>query len=206
MLIHLCPKFLTCPISGPSVYLADLTIPELGIMLRDGHEITTRRPHLNKRFYVACRTLGQRAVNGLLIETPLALPVFTVTSRWAVGKKMLVKHQITYNVLDTDHDMVSEDMSLWPAYSFGGQEYPDRFPEALASISRSRAQPRMDLSSKDRPESVHDEYLDGLIVSRNESFVMHTLNRERLTDVRSTLRNDRRPRLAEKFSHTPIII
>ena len=52
-----------------NVALVDLQIDPLGIRLVGGDDLATRRPYPNKMYAVACRKQGQKAINGILIET-----------------------------------------------------------------------------------------------------------------------------------------
>lgn len=66
MLIHLIPNILADRSHVPCS-LVDLTSPELGLNLIGGKELTARRPYPNKHYLVACRKVGQKAVNGFLV-------------------------------------------------------------------------------------------------------------------------------------------
>jgi hypothetical protein len=55
-----------------NVALIDLQINPLGIHLAAGVDLATRRPYPNKRFAVACRKEGQKAIDGgFLPSAPL---------------------------------------------------------------------------------------------------------------------------------------
>ncbi len=82
MLIHLVPRFLTCPVSGPHVQLIDLRIDSVGLLLRDRVDLATRRPMPNKRMAIGCRERGRLARVGLLIDTLRPAQPFTVVYRW----------------------------------------------------------------------------------------------------------------------------
>src|ERR1700738_4447595 len=104
MLIHITPQFLTCDGSSGYVDLVDLRINELGLFLKAGKEVAGRRPYRNKRFVVACRNAGRKAVDGILIETSKPVAEYTVETRWAVQAEAVVTHRVKYVVLDKDFD------------------------------------------------------------------------------------------------------
>lgn len=102
MLIHLIPQIYT-PYAVP-VRLIDVAIPELGLVL-DGHkDLAIRRPFPNKRYWVACRKVGQKAIAGFLVESKAFVPAYTVTTRWAVNADTVLTHSVAHVVLDKDFD------------------------------------------------------------------------------------------------------
>ena len=99
MLIHLVPRFLTCPISGPHVQLIDLRIDSVGLLLRDRMDLATRRPMPNKHMAIGCSKRGRLARVGLLIDTLRPAQPFTVVYRWAVAAEQLIVHRVHYELL-----------------------------------------------------------------------------------------------------------
>jgi hypothetical protein len=77
MLLHIRPKlFSYCD----AVELVDLEIKPLGLFLRGGRELATRRPYPNKGYVVGCRRAGSRkALDGILIETGTATSMSCIT-------------------------------------------------------------------------------------------------------------------------------
>nr|WP_289883625.1 DUF6012 family protein [Xanthomonas arboricola]MDN0205520.1 DUF6012 family protein [Xanthomonas arboricola pv. corylina]MDN0218452.1 DUF6012 family protein [Xanthomonas arboricola pv. corylina] len=47
-----------------------------------------------KRYQVACRKIGRKAMNGLLIEAAGTVDRFCVVTRWAVEGEMLCTHEV----------------------------------------------------------------------------------------------------------------
>ena len=82
MILHLIPK-LFCP--WQDVALLDLQIKSLGLHLKGGIDLVTRRPYPNKRVAVACRKQGQKAIEGILIDTKVAIDVAECVTRWTIG-------------------------------------------------------------------------------------------------------------------------
>jgi hypothetical protein len=70
MLLHLIPRLYAFRSIEDECSLIDFECPTLGIFLRNGHELVARRPYPNKNYLVGCRKVGQKAINGLLIESP----------------------------------------------------------------------------------------------------------------------------------------
>jgi hypothetical protein len=177
MLIHITPRFVTCEQSGPNIELVDLRIDELGLFLRGGKEITTRRPYPNKHFNVACRNIGRKAVDGILIETDKPLAELTLEMRWAAQADSLMKHRVRYVVIDRDFDAVSDNMLLWTSDG----TWPSRWPEVHKGAIPMNVQPHMKASpSANRAGMVEDRLVAGRIVERSETFPVPTLERERL--------------------------
>jgi hypothetical protein len=197
MLIHITPRLLTCELSGHHCELVDLTIAELGLHLRNGKELVSRRPYPNKRYVVACRKSGQKAIDGILIETPSPVTEFSAVSRWAIAGELVVRHRVNYAVLDNDYDAVSDSMTLWYAtYSGLKSRVPDSMPDGWTPAS---TQPRMDLSPDTaRMGAILNRTVDGLIVERTETLRMRTIERCRLLDESRAVR-DRLPTLSSAF-------
>lgn len=197
MLIHITPRFLTCAVSGPDCHLADLQIPEFGLHLEGGRDLVSRRPYPNKHYLVASRKTGQRLIDGILIETDVRVDEFTVMARWAVHAERVVTHRVRYILTDNEHDTVSDMMVLWGNWRARkglGAHYmtvpPDWTPSTL--------QPRMDLTlGHTRKGEIVDYRIDGLVVERNETFRLPTIDRARLESLRQVF--DRLPTPASAF-------
>jgi hypothetical protein len=118
MLIHLIPRMFACPVTEPLCELHDFESPELGLTLKAGTDLVGRRPFPNKKYLVANRRIGRKAMNGFLIETKAPIRAFTTITRWTVeSEERVVTHRITYRVLDDEFDAVTEDMPYWYAPS-----------------------------------------------------------------------------------------
>jgi len=180
MLFHFVPRLLVYP-GEPECTLIDFSCPRLGLELRDGIELTARRPYPNKRYLVACRKMGQKAMNGFLVESQDRVDVFTTVTRWAVGADRIIHHYVQYSVIDAELDAVTEDMSLWSAMSHGMGGFPDRWPANAQAWTPAAAQPRMELIPRNRQGSYTDSLdADGRISRRTEVFNLHTVERERV--------------------------
>lgn len=185
MLIHLTPSFfMTRP---TPVDIARIIVPEINLHLSGfGETVKARTPYPNKCIVVATPRSSRRNCNGLFIETPAFLPVFTVICHWMVGNRQIT-HQVTYTVLDADHDAASDDMLLWSGF----QRWPDRVPACHAASIPAKAQPRMRAwqegpTSPDVPSGVSSEEdadpETGWVFERRQTFAIPTLERERITD------------------------
>jgi hypothetical protein len=180
MLIHVSPRFLQCQYSGPDVTLVDVVIPELDLTLTGGKELTARRPYLNKKYLVACKKEGQRAVEGFLVETKERLDVFTVITRWSIDAEFLVKHTVRHHVLDSDFDVVTDRMILWYAIGARGHSFTNRWPDAHKGRIPVHTQPRMDFTPTVRTGLITDKLNRGLIEERDEIFHVPTVEPGRL--------------------------
>lgn len=201
MLIHIAPRFFTGNYAIP-VQLVDVTVEPLGLVLRDGVDLAMRQPFPNKRLYVACRMVGRKAMNGLLIDTgTVRIKEFEVVTRWAVFAGDVVTHRVRHVVLDEEFDAVSTDMVLWHAMceSLGGWE--SRMPALPDNASPASHMPRMAIMPEDRGQRTGDvvDKLNaaGIVKERHEVFSMPTIQPERLQNRRL---DQRLPQFQDAFT------
>jgi hypothetical protein len=136
MLLHIIPKLFS---GVPHCTIADLTIEPFGLHLRGGVELPTVRPYPNKRYAVAARRIGRKALEGILIETPEPVAAYSYTARWATEAQHRVSHHVTCKLLDRDFDAASKHSVLWYAHSvsLGGWKVANRTRLRLSGASRS---------------------------------------------------------------------
>lgn len=183
MLIHLTPRIYACRTNQPCT-LIDLTCAELGLSLKGDKDLTARRPYRNKNYLVACRKVGQKAMQGILIDSRQFVYDFTVVTRWAVGNRDIATHRVRYIVLDHEYDTVTENMMLWSAIH-GDSRWASRFPAEYKGVAHTEAQPFMDVTQ-------------GFESECSETFLMHTIERERLHEHYCSL-NERTPGIEAAF-------
>ncbi len=202
MLLHIVPKFFG---AFEDVGIVDIRVEPLGLCLRGGVELATRRPYPNKRYAVACRRSGRKAVNGILLAMDFPISDLFYVARWAVEAEKVVTHRIRYRLLDQEFDAASESMMLWNACSeyLGG--WSSRWPDPPGWKTPAFSEPRMEvelLNADDQRQARRQSRLDdvrdssGWIVERQEEFHMPTLERGRFT---SRLAGDRMPRVEDAF-------
>jgi Family of unknown function (DUF6012) len=195
MLLHLRPRILS---PFRDVALVDVKIEPFGLRLRGGTDLAVRRPYPNKRYAVACRKKGHKAIDGILVETPSFVSEFTYTARWAVEAALSVTHEVAYKILDRDFDAASEDMTLWYACceELGG--WSDRFPLGARSAPPIALEPTMEVwaAHVDRRRQATDTIVAGMVVARKEILPMPTIEPERILNTRLS---ERIPRLTEAF-------
>lgn len=181
MLLHIIPRLYASKENEPKCALIDLYCPELNLRLRDGIELVARRPYPNKNYLVACRKMGHKAMEGLLIETQERIRTLSTVTRWVVGEERIVHHRVQYSVLDDELDAITDSMVLWSAMApeLGG--FPDRRPVASKDWTPAQAQPRMELVSRER-DGCYSDTLDstGRIMERTETWHVPTVERERV--------------------------
>lgn len=199
MLIHIRPRLFS-PFNN--VLLLDLDIPQFGLKLQGGKELTTRRPYPNKRYAVACPKIGRKALDGIYIETAGPVQRFTAVARWAVEAEFVATHRVEYQVLDQDFDTVSDSMLFWYAMSPGLGGWESRWPESAKDAVPAKFEPAMGVLSHfgGREGDVEDR-IDpetGWIVERKQAFGLPTLQRERLVNTALSDR-DRLPPLGSAF-------
>ena len=194
MLLHIIPRLYVCQSLQQYCELIDFSSPELGVTLNNNVELVARRLYPNKNFLVACRKVGQKAMNGFMIETDTRVREFTGITRWEVAKRV-VTHKVQYLVLDEEFDAISEDMVFWHGPS--NTKWRSRWPEIAKNWTPASAQPRMELSSSARDGIYSDRHENGNIVERTEVFHLRTIERERITDRLSV--SGRTPAIAQAF-------
>jgi hypothetical protein len=198
VLVHLQPK-LYSPFKSVSIIALD--IDGLGLELVGNTDLTTRRPYPNKNYAVACRKQGHKAVDGILIETDAPVHDFVCRVMWSVENQLLVSHRVHYEVIDSDFDAASADMTLWYSYlNEDGTLTPDRRPAWARERPPVHAEPLMEViaraSTRHGREDVVDELERGWIIRRSESFSMPTIERERITNPEF---NERMPPVSAVF-------
>ncbi|EGC9888836.1 hypothetical protein GYC09_004600 [Salmonella enterica] len=200
MIIHLTPRMFASfanPAHAPACSLIDFRSPELGLYLKGGVDVVARRPYPNKRFLVACRKIGQKAIDGILIETQRRVVEFNTLTRWAVGAERVVTHHVRYFVLDDEFDAISEKMVLWHATGDSLGNWPSRWPTWAKDATPAATQPRMELFVRERGGTFADRIEGGLIVERAEVFQLPTIEPERFIPARFEF--DRMPVIEHAF-------
>jgi hypothetical protein len=183
MLLHIRPR-LYCPFRN--VALIDLEIEPLGIHLRGGVDLRVGRPYPNKWYSVACRKLGRKAMDGILIETPGPVNEFSCRARWAIQAELMVTHSVEYRVIDHDFDAASDSMILWSACCAELGGWSNRRPERRERDVPLVSEPVMEVVAGrvDVRRAAKDVIRGGWIVERNESFAMPTIERERILQTK----------------------
>jgi hypothetical protein len=184
MLLHIRPRFFT----RYEVALIDLEISPLGIHLRGGVDLATRRPYPNRWYAVACRKLGTKAIDGILIETGGRVDELHMTARWAVEASKAVTHRVHYKLLDHEFEAASDKTVFWRACceELGG--WSDRWPHGTKRQPSMACEPVMEVEpgSMKQQRSSRDiiDIRSGWIIAREETFSMPTIERERITETK----------------------
>lgn len=186
MLLHLSPTFRACEISGPNVEILDIIIPELHLKLEGGRDLTARRPLADRNYLVACRKIGRKAINGILLNTGVRrVHDFTVRARWAVDAEFVATHEISYRVTDCDFDAVTDDILMWSAHPPAFGSWPDRMPPYARNVSPMSGKVLMLLTEEEEHDRlVVDRKERGLIVERKQQFLLPTIEPARLDNCR----------------------
>ncbi len=162
MLLHIRPRLFS---PFRDVAIVDLQINDLRLA---GEDVTARRPYPNKRYAVACRRQGQKAIDGILIETENPVDELQYTARWAVEATLVVTHQIHYKLLDHDFDAASEDMTLWYACSADLGGWSKRWPAEVEGIPPLYAEPMMEVVPREPDPREQKGWRSGTEDFRNE--------------------------------------
>lgn len=99
MFIHIAPRMYA---TEPCVLL-DLTIKEFDFRLSGETDLSVCQVYRNRTYLVACRRDPEWGAEGILLNTSLQVPEFTVVTRWAVADKHIAVHQVRY-VLPAGYD------------------------------------------------------------------------------------------------------
>lgn len=185
MLIHLSPRLYVEDFHTADCALVDLRIDSFGLFLKGGQDIVARKPYPNKRYLVACRKIGQKAIDGILINAPRSIREFSAVTRWAIDAETIIAHRVKYVILDDQFDATTESMVLWYGTGSNLGGWSSRWPEVYKDAIAVNAQPRMDiLPSKEKRTRIADtlDLLDpeGRIMERNETFFLPTVEQDRL--------------------------
>lgn len=201
-LLHLVPRFFG---SFAAVELVDLTLEPIGLTLRGGRDLATRKPYPNRRYSIACRKRGQRAIEGIFVLTKEPVARLDYTARWSVDAEVVVTHRVRYRLLDREFDAASDDKMLWHACSPSLGGWASRWPEPDDAKSPSSTAPVMVARVSDAAHfregtagaSAHHQFAEGgLIVWRQQEFGLPTLERGRFG---SPLAGDRMPLVADAW-------
>ena len=186
MLLHLSPTFRACEISGPNIEILELSIPEFSLRLVGGRDLTARRPHADRNYLVACRKMGRKAVNGILINTgDHQVEDFTVLVRWAIDAEFVATHEIRYKITDRELAFASDDLLLWSAFPPAIGRWADRTPPYARNSSPMSGMVLMLLTEEeDHDRHVVDRRERGLIVERKQKFLMPTIELERFVSCK----------------------
>jgi hypothetical protein len=174
------------------VALIDLVVEPFGLRLTQ-KELVTRHPYPNKMHAVACRRIGKKAIDGILIETPDQSDEFSTMARWAIEAQMVVSHWIEYRSVDREFDAASDKQMLWHGTYGDLGDWSDR------TLRNDQHSPMMQLERDMKTGSdVVDEFdaASGFITRRIQPFDMPTIERGRILECRMF---DRIPRIKNAF-------
>lgn len=187
MLIHIVPKIIIRnPFQQQCWELVDISSEELGISLKGGLDVVARRPYPNKQYLVACRKKGQKAFNGLFIQSQSFKDKFSVVTRWAFLDEQIVTQVTHYEVLDRDHDAVTDCAMSWERRHASLEGFP---PVAI--------QPMMDPERSTLKSDVTDSVVDGVIVRREIKLPIYTQSAESVLNALHF--QDRCPAISDAF-------
>lgn len=202
MLLHIRPSFFSKSFAARLLFLL---VQPWGLCLYDGKEITTRKPYRNTHYFVACRKKGQKAIDGLLIETPEQVRSFWTIAHWLANGADVVTHRVNYEIIDDDFPAASDDSLLWHATGEESGNWTQRIPAHMTAPAMAY-RPCATLRKEDflSLENVRDEVLnESIIVERIQNLQMPTIERERLLD--NALQEGRGPQEGDAFLIKPII-
>lgn len=191
MLIHIIPKIFN-RYRHIHVGLIDVALPEFGLTLRNGSDVTIGRPYPNKGISVVRLTGGRKAVEGFFLKVDNDVQAFTVLTRWALNAEAVLLHRVEYSILDDDYGWCSQNPVLWSATGddetenrwVGTHRTPCKYNPTMTVVIDGRDDPREGL--------VKDEYAGDILKSRVEKYAMPTIKKNQLFR-RCSQENDRMP-------------
>ncbi|MDS1820758.1 DUF6012 family protein [Vibrio parahaemolyticus] len=205
MLYHITPQIRCSKYGNIAIELLDITIPELDLNLKEGSDVVVRKPYPNKNYLVACRKIGKKAIDGILINSEVKLSEYTVITRWVLNRELVISHVVKNRVLDDEHELVSDNMCNLYGTTIDNKNYPHRFPQWFldANVSPLQANTCMDIDSQ-----VIEGYLCGdertsmlgnqkVILSRVQCRDLPTVSLEQV--IRGGL-SDRFPEISDAFN------
>ncbi|OLF81929.1 hypothetical protein AWH63_10330 [Marinobacter sp. C18] len=199
MLLHVTPTFRTCARSGRHVELIDYRVANHNLTLKAGEELVTRRPHPNKTYQVACRRIGQKAIDGLLFELPDQTDAVRTVARWSVNAEFVVVHEIEYRIQDRELDAATDNALLWHRTHLSLGDWENRCPTHLAMYSPMQLKSCFSLKPEQSPW--HTEIASnrhGDVVARRQIVELPTVERGRLCG--RWAENERVPKFDHKIS------
>lgn len=181
MLIHITPR-IYLPVRAAKVItecrLLSLSIDALGVNLR-GSDLVTRKPYLNKRYWVGSRHIGRASISGVLLDTTKELGDFTTVARWSINETDVTTHTTHYSVIDNDLQVVSDNVLLWNSFRTGHGYLPDRRPSS--EEGGDQRQPLMEYFSPTYHKAIDEIGPDGFITHRTDHLKMPSLELSRFT-------------------------
>lgn len=203
MLIHLTPTFLN-KYKNVKVSLESLTI---NVNDNSNYEIpvedlTLKKPYPNKSYYVACIKRRNKAFVGLLAHIEEKnINEFTVCEEWKTSCDNVEKkhfHYITFNLLDNDSSIVSQDFLLWQPYS--SNIHKGWIPVNCTPIMEFDTNC---LKRGVRYSDVQDGfYFDGILKQRSEKYYVPTMPHNELLERGNLLYSNRMPDINDGFNLT----
>lgn len=182
MLLYVKPTMLTPSRLGTGRRLVDVSIPEVGIELRGGREVTSRTPYPNKNWMVV-GAKGNPPTDGLLIDVGDAPDVVTVRTRWAIEAAAVIVHELKIVVADRSHDVIAGNSTLWALYGSPQWRWDDvTLPWMKPAVGNMRLDAFMRETSRGELETVRgadDTLVDDLVTLRRETLEAPTVERDR---------------------------
>lgn len=181
MLLFTTPKLLTPHRMGTGRKLVDVTIPEIGLTLRNGREIVARTPYPNKHWLIVGKH-GNPPTDGLLIDVGDEHDALTVRTRWAIGAEMVIAHEVRVVVADRRREVVAADSALWNQYGDPTWRWDDirlHWMEMVGSMRLDSFMPESTASDLTTVRGADDTVVDGMITYRHETLEAPSVERER---------------------------
>lgn len=180
MQMFVVPSLLTTFRLGKGRRLVDVSVPEIGLELRQGREVTTRTPYPNKHWIIVGRK-GNPPTDGLLIDVGDAPDALTVRTRWEVEGRAIIVHEIEIVLADRLHDVVAAHSTAWtrygdPGYHWDSVQLPWMGRYGTIALDAFMQDER---TGHETVRGARERLSGGLVVLRRETMEVPTIERSR---------------------------
>lgn len=196
MLLHYAAPFRSTERLGAGRSLIDISIPEIGIKLIGGKDVTARTPYPNKH-YVIPTIKGRQSELGMLIDVGDAPDAMTIITRWGIEAQHIAVHEMAITLEGPRRDVIATNSNLW--FCWGHDDWTwedDAFP---SWAPRDTGTMWLDASMDEIPGRIvsvrgsQDEIIDGLVMRRRESLSVTSIGQDRYDYVARTVRKPPMP-------------
>ncbi len=194
MLLHTVPILLSQVRLGTGRGLLDVRVPEIGLTLVGGRDVTTRTPYPNKSWLLV-GAKGNPPTDGLLIDVGAARRM-TVITRWGIDGERVITHEVHIEAVGEPRDVIAANSALWSMYGDDGWTWsPVSRPwmKPVGTIGLDALMREEAGSGPDCVREVEEEMRGGRLSVRRERLEVPSVERERYEWIANVGRTRRMP-------------